>query len=568
MKLSKSLSGLFLRPVILLWVFPVLLIIPNIILAFTEQVTFLSAATDILLPLGLYYLVISASRRTSLWTLVLFPVAFFAAIQIVLLNLYGESIIAIDMYINIVTTSVGEATELLGNLLFAIALIVILFIPPLIMAAWQFVSGVMATHAAIRPARITGCVLTGAGLLSLVLTMVYVPSYRIDRELFPVNVISNLFTAVSRTIDTTRYHATSADFTYHAVSTRPADMKEVYVVVIGETSRADNWQILGYDRPTNPRLSQRNDVMAYPRTLSEANTTHKTVPMLLSRLDASNYGDSITHTKSLFEAFRSAGFSTAFISNQQRNHSFIDYFGEQADLTLFLRDNNKATGYDMTLAGKLNEYLDSARADKILVVLHTYGSHFNYRERYPSDMAFFTPEANSEASRFNRRSLVNAYDNTIRYTDLLLDSVISIVERRQSLPAALIFTSDHGEDIFDDSRERFLHSSPVATYYQLHVPFLIWMSPAYAEAFPEKFDNAKSRTGLRVASTRSLFHTLIDIAGISTPYYHPDDALTSPSYSEKPRLFLNDYLEGVSIDHSGMHEEDFRKIRELEGKQR
>lgn len=563
MKLSKYLSKLFLTPGILLWAFPVALIIPNIALSFTEQVSVLSATTNIIFPLGIYYLVVSATRRTALWGLVLFIVAFFAAFQIVLLNLYGESIIAIDMFINVATTSVGEASELLRNLLLAIALIVVIYIPFLIMTAWQLATGIMSTTSQLRPVRRLGAAITLIGLILLIVTINAVPSYRVDRELFPVNVISNLITAVKRTIASTHYPDTSADFTYNAVSTRSKDLKEIYVVVLGETSRADNWEILGYDRPTNPLLSKREDITPYPRTMSEANTTHKTVPMLLSWLDASNYGDSINTTKSVFEAFREAGFSTAFISNQQRNHSYIDYFGEQADHTKFLNDHRRVPHFDMELAGKFSEYLDTVSAKKVMVVLHTYGSHFNYRERYPSDMKYFTPESNSEASRFNRQSLINAYDNTIRYTDKLIDSIISIVESH-AVPAALIYTSDHGEDIFDDSRERFLHSSPVATFYQLHVPFLIWISPEYKAIFPEKLHAAKSSSSKKVASTRSLFNTLIDMAGIATPYYSPDDALTSDKYTEKERLFLNDYLEGVPLSRSGMHKEDFEKIAEMD----
>ena len=83
---------------------------------------------------------------------------------------------------------------------------------------------------------------------------------------------------------------------------------------------------------------------------------------------------------------------------------------------------------------------------KQFIVLHTYGSHFNYRERYPSEDAFFLPDYPVEAEVKYRDNLVNAYDNTIRYTDGFLARLIHMLEEQQ-VDAAMLYTSDHGEDI-------------------------------------------------------------------------------------------------------------------------
>ena len=95
---------------------------------------------------------------------------------------------------------------------------------------------------------------------------------------------------------------------------------------------------------------------------------------------------------------------------------------------------------------KLVEQELAKGAKKQFIVLHTYGSHFNYRERYPSGDAFFTPDYPVEAERKFRDNLVNAYDNSVRYTDSLLARLIGMLEN-QGTDAALIYTSDHGEDI-------------------------------------------------------------------------------------------------------------------------
>lgn len=556
MKLSEYFKSLVRNPRILLWAFPLLLIVPNVLLDITEHYSWLSKLTNVALPLGFYYVLVSLSVKVGRSVLWMCFFVVFAAFQIVLLDLYGESIIAIDMFVNVATTNASEVGELLGNLLVGMIIMLLIYLPPIVLAVLQTARRVTATKLSLVRVRTVGVALILCGALTCVAAYLFSGSFMFFREIFPANVISNLVSAVDRTMVSQNYMTTSEGFTYDAVGSRPADMAEVYVVVIGETSRADNWQLMGYDRPTNPRLSKRTELLAFPKALSESNTTHKAVPMLLSHLDAPMFGDSVRYTKSLFEAYNSVGYATAFLSNQQRNHSYIDYFGEEAQTCRFLRDNPSTTGRDIELVDSLKSFLERRDGLKKMVVLHTYGSHFNYRERYPADRAFFKPDESSEASAFNRDELVNAYDNTIRYTDEILDSVISVVEACD-VPAVVIYTSDHGEDIFDDGRKRFLHASPVGTYYQLHVPFVMWMSEEYREAFPEKYACAVSNVGKDVVSTRDLFHTLFDLSGMKSSLFDSSASLASPSFMPGKRFFLNDYLEGVALQQSGLHQEDF-----------
>lgn len=175
-------------------------------------------------------------------------------------------------------------------------------------------------------------------------------------------------------------------------------------------------------------------------------------------------------------------------------------------------------------------------------------------------MAYFKPESNTEASRLNRRELLNAYDNTIRYTDMVLDSLASSLERL-NVPAAMAYVSDHGEDIFDDSRNRFLHSSPVPTYWQIHVPFVIWTSTAYREQYPEIVKNLRDNSKYNVSSSLSLFHTMIDISGLTTPYYRASYSLASPQYQEPTRRYLNDYNESVELTNSGLRPYDITMLK-------
>lgn len=558
MKLSDKSHNIF-SPAILAWVFPILLIIPNIALAITELDPFIVKATDIVLPLGVYYGLMALSvkvPRTVLWCL---PLMVLAAFQIVLLYLYGESIIAIDMFINVVTSNPKEISELLGNLLIAIFTVVVIYLPPIVWAVMAAVRKMALRPSALPALRRTGLTLSSVGVVLLGSCFFTVPKYDVTRDIFPVNVIYNMCQAVVRTADTANYSETSAGYNYHARSVHDDVMPEVYVMVIGETSRADNWQLFGYDRPTNPKLSRRDGLVTFPKTLSQSNTTHKSVPMLISPLDATSFGDSICLIKGIPAAFRQAGFSTAFISNQRRNHSFIDFFGETADSVVFIRDSIDDSS-DMLLIDRLERFIASESNAKKFIILHCYGSHFNYRERYTRDHARFLPDDASEASLSNRQALVNAYDNTIIFTDDLLARIIDSLDSLD-VASAMIYTSDHGEDIFDDPRGRFLHASPTPTFRQLHVPYLIWTSEEYRSLFPEKVAAASANSNRQIASGATMFDTILSLAGISSDKYRADRDLCSPDFRESPRLYLNDYNEAVPLGESGLRSYDLQKAK-------
>lgn len=559
MKHSEPYSGPRTIATALLWTLPLLLIVPNVWLDFTEPYTAAARAVNVLLPAGVYFLLLSALRRNSITALCLLPVMILCAFQIVLLFLYGQSIIAIDMFLNVMTTNVHEATELLRNLSAAIAAVCLLYLPPLGLAIAGTVRKSLLDRRSRRAGLLTGTVLTAAGAGALAVCLLQPGGYAPGRSLFPVNVVSNILSAAVRTGESNAYARTSADFRFGAIDSRPGEAPEVYVLVIGETSRADNWQLAGYDRPTNPRLSRRPGLVFYKRTLSESNTTHKSVPLMMSPLTAGSFGDSIYRSRGIIDAFNEAGYRTLWISNQQRNGSLIDFFGERADSHIFLKDDDREH-FDMEIVPYLRAALVSPGVGKLFAVLHTYGSHFNYKERYPAAFSRFTPEPSVEASAANRPGLINAYDNTILYTDAVLDSIIATLEST-GIPAALFYTSDHGEDIFDDSRNRFLHASPTPTYWQLHVPAILWMSGSYRRLYPGEYTAALRARDLDVSSSRSAFHTLAHMAGLRMPCLDTSASLVSAAYTPRPRLYVNDYNEGIPLREAGLALSDLDCLR-------
>ena len=265
--------------------------IPNCILFFTEPYSIWSRAALLTLPAGGYLLWSVAFRRSGIAVWLSFPVIFFCALQIVLLYLFGNSVAATDMFINIVTTNPGEATELLSNIYPSVILVCVIYLPLLWTATVHVRRKVDFSPRFRRRTAVVGGVLAlvGAGLL--------IPAYQTKRhvlrnEIFPVNVAYNVVLCAREYVKIENYDRTSAGFRYHARRTAKADKREIYVYVIGEASRAANWELYGYDRPTNPRLKALGDeIVVFRNMLTQSNTTHKSVPMILSSVRTNEHDE-------------------------------------------------------------------------------------------------------------------------------------------------------------------------------------------------------------------------------------------------------------------------------------
>jgi len=285
------------------------------------------------------------------------------------------------------------------------------------------------------------------------------------------------------------YDRTSAGFRYHARRTAKADKREIYVYVIGEASRAANWELYGYDRPTNPRLKALGDeIVVFRNMLTQSNTTHKSVPMILSSV-RTNEHDELFRRKGLPALFNEAGFRTWFLSNQSPQGAMIDKLARDADSLIYMGHPR----YDMQLLDTMKRIVEADTENDLLFILHCYGSHFSYHQRYPREAAYFLPDDDVAIERQHKQKIWNAYDNSIRYTDTFLSSVIGYLASLDAC-SALLYSADHGEDMLDDDRERFLHASPTTTCWQLHVASLAWFSEDYKRVFPQQAAAAASDT--------------------------------------------------------------------------
>ena len=537
--------------------FFVALIIPNCVLANTEPYSVWTVEALILMPLGFYMMWSVALRRSGVMIWLAFPFIFFCAFQIVLLYLFGNSIIATDMFTNLLTTNPGEAGELLGNIYPSVVLVCVLYLPLLWLAAREIGHKRYITRTARMNIGLTGAALFALGLLALW------PAYHVseDRhvlrdEIFPLNILYNLGLSGSEFRKSFNYEKTSAGFTYEARRTAEAPGREVYVYIIGEASRAMNWQLYGYDRETNPLLSQEKGLVVFRDVLTQSNTTHKSVPLILSSV-ATDEHEELYRRKGLPALFNEAGFDTWFISNQSRQGAMIDHLAHDAKHLIYIRSPR----HDTQLLDEMRKVLEKSDEKKILFILHCYGSHFSYHQRYPREFAHFQPDNDVAIAKQHRPMLVNAYDNSIRYTDYVLSQIIDYLGSLEDTSSALLYCADHGEDLIDDDRERFLHASPTTTAYQLYVASLAWFSDSYREHFPEKAAAAEANE-TAPATTHALFHTMADMASIRGRFLSTKVSLVSPDFDRKaPRRYLNDHNEAVPYRKTGLQPEDMEVFR-------
>lgn len=557
---NKVSSGQF------LYVYAVVaLLLPNIALCYTECLAPWACGVNVLLPLSLYMLFFSVAKRPGKMIWWAFIFVFFAAFQLVLLYLFGTGVIAVDMFLNLVTTNPGEAMELLDNLAPAVVGVFVVYLPLLILGGVNIRRDSRLSVSFQQRVRHWAMQIGAIGLFCLLASYLVVDDYRMRNQLYPVNICYNLYLAFERNAASENYREASRDFKFDARSEHSATAPEVYVMVVGETARTHNFSLYGYPRNTNPLLSKTPGIKAFPNVTTQSNTTHKSVPMLLSAASAEDF-ERLFHEKGILAAFKEAGFHTVFISNQLPNHSFIDFLGEQADEHYFLKKEDASQGnhYDEDLLQKLDEILPLADASssahyryrKLFVVLHSYGSHFNYQERYPRSFAYFKPDSRSEAKSENRRDLLNAYDNTIRYTDYILHGIIERLQKWEGVQAktdgvycqptsAMLYTSDHGENIFDDNRKLFLHAAPKASDYELHVPFIIWTSDGFSKQYPDILKALGENRSKQVQSSLSAFHTMLGISGIQTRYRLDEYSVASGKYHPTKLLYLDDHDEAI-----------------------
>jgi glucan phosphoethanolaminetransferase (alkaline phosphatase superfamily) len=306
------------------------------------------------------------------------------------------------------------------------------------------------------------------------------------------------------------------------------------VQVLGESLRSDHLSINGYTRSTTPFLtSLGNELLSFPDVASTANWTDGAIPALTSW----PVGEA---SASIVQTFREAGFRTAWLSNQNgyapANGADVLEYGVDS------QDFHMRT--DVNLLPMFTSFVRQA-GQRQYVVLHMHGSHIPYEDRYDAASRKFVPTLRDlgidTPLPADRQAAINSYDNTVVETDRFLASVIGEL-RKEIRPAILVFTSDHGENLFDDQRHLFMHTQRGPTRADIHVPLLIWMNPAYRQRFPD-IAAALEANRTRKISHLQMFPTMLDIGGVTWDGRDARRSFASFRYEETSRTVQVDLKE-------------------------
>jgi len=342
-----------------------------------------------------------------------------------------------------------------------------------------------------------------AGICLLTITICVAPfgdayaSYA--REHKPLRYYTNptypIYSAIKLAIDSNRVNVNSTYVTKVGSANIPPDDKsrELIIVVVGETARADHFGINGYERQTTPKLSARKRVVSFTNMKSCGTSTARSLPCIFSLDGREDFEiDSARFTENVLDVLAKAGVSILWRDNNSGAHGV-------ADRVLFERftdpNNNPVCAdrecRDIGMLAGLEDYIATQDGD-ILIVLHQSGSHGPaYFKRYPDDFRVFKPDCRTnELAECSQQEIVNAYDNTILYTDNFLDAVIGFLEDKQDrYETAMLYLSDHGESLGEMGV--YLHGMPYAFApdAQTHIPFVVWAGERSDIDFDKMRDN-------------------------------------------------------------------------------
>ncbi len=297
--------------------------------------------------------------------------------------------------------------------------------------------------------------------------------------------------------------------------------RRVSVLVIGETTRAQNWGLNGYERQTTPKLAARDkQIINFPHVSSCGTSTIVSVPCMFSLLTRKSY-DAVTANRqdNLLDILQRAGIEISWIEN----NSDCKGVCERVPTTNVINYNLpeycvNGECLDNIMLPEVDKIFGGSSIKDLVVVLHTLGNHGpTYYERYTKDFHQFTPTCDTnEINRCSKQELVNTYDNGILYLDNFLDKIIQKLEARSDWESSLFYVSDHGESLGENGI--YLHGAPyaIAPKEQTHIPMMMWFSEAFVKNSAFNFECLRNNAKTQEYSHDNFFHTVLSMMDIDT----------------------------------------------------
>ncbi len=308
--------------------------------------------------------------------------------------------------------------------------------------------------------------------------------------------------------------------------------RELVVMVVGETARADRFSVNGYVRETNPRL-QESGAISFTNFRACGTSTAVSVPCMFLRDGESRGALAIKTEENLLDVLIRSGVNVLWLDNNSDSKGvaarapYIDYRSPKTNPACDTECRDEGM-----LAG-LQRYIDAHPKGDIFIVLHQMGNHGPaYFNRYPPQFERFTPVCKStDLSKCSLQEIGNAYDNAILYTDYFLAKTIDLLRRNDDrFETAMFYVGDHGESLGENGI--YLHGMPkaLAPEAQLHVPAIMWFGKNFRNVTPGAL---RKKSGIRYTH-ENVFHTILGFFEIKTTAYRPEgDILTGAKPAQK-----------------------------------
>jgi lipid A ethanolaminephosphotransferase len=281
----------------------------------------------------------------------------------------------------------------------------------------------------------------------------------------------------------------------------------------------------GYPRATNPRMATLKHVAHFPFTQACGTATAQSVPCIFSGLPRKEFSiEKANAQDNLLDILRRSNVDILWLDNDSGckkvcdRHPNID-LTNSTDSRFCIEAGNC---YDSILVDALKSRLEKPIERDTMIVLHLKGSHGPaYYKRYPPEFERFKPTCQTnELTRCDPESIVNAYDNTIAYTDHILGEVVALLQSQKELAPVMFYVSDHGESLGE--KGLYLHGLPyaVAPDFQTRVPMMAWFSQTYLsmESWNINCPASRSQPGRR---HEHVFQSLLGIFEVETSVYRP-----------------------------------------------
>lgn len=373
------------------------------------------------------------------------------------------------------------------------------------------------------------------GVIYLLVGSSYVSNGRnnhsLNREFIPYSFLS----AVNSYVKTT-YFTVPEPFKIigsDAFTDNPQERPEVVVMILGETARAENYPENGYQRNTTPYTAQIPNYITFSKVISCGTSTAQSVPCLFSNMSRDSFKRSrAERVSNLLDVVVKSGFGVAWIDNDggcqgvcerlpKSDVYLIDPAKESLESPQLCSTNNC---YDEIVLKKLPQVIASLKTRNKFVVVHLKGSHGpTYFERTPKEYKKFTPSCErSDIQACSIEELINTYDNTILYTDLVIAQIQKfLVSLGESKGSGLLYLSDHGESLGEMGL--YLHGMPyaIAPDTQTRVPLHMWFNQGFVADHKLNLTclvNEGKRAGFY--SHDNIFHSMLGLLDVATKAYN------------------------------------------------